>query len=40
MSNKIQHYINRFRYNRTHTMLPEIGSAGGGGGGGHVGKTF
>lgn len=32
MSNKIQHYINRYRYNRTHTMLPNIGSAGGAGG--------
>ena len=24
MSNKLQHYINRFRYHRTHRMLPDI----------------
>ena len=24
MSNKLQHYINRYRYNKSHTMLPDI----------------
>ena len=24
MNNKLQHYINRYRYNKSHTMLPDI----------------